>query len=582
MGTGGWRPAPQDEEAAEAPDASEPEGPPPLEVELVLVATASAASPILELTEARKPDTLVLVQSQAASGSQEEGKVRQSLFLDAPCEVLWLRPGATRPDANGRIVATAARGPHGKLSLALAHELSEPHEGAEVTALYVEQNVGALSRDVGRHVLDGLVQRALGARASEVQRAVVVDDQVHDGIVEHLKRTEPELLVLGASKRSALGRRLMRTAGLKVLQANADQTAIIARASLPLAGRMRRRIEAFLQRTVPQLERKERVDLVERVQSNSFWDFDFVALMSLSTLIAGLGLMADSAAVIIGAMLVAPLMTPLLGIGLALVQGNPNLIRASLRTVSLGFATAYVLGFLLGLLDPTFDAATPEMLSRCSPGPRDLLVAFVSGLAGAYASSRSTLLAALPGVAIAAALVPPIATAGLATALFEGGVDGGAGLIGGALLLFLTNAVLIVFAATLSLAAVGVRFEPGSSRTSQATGAFLILAALALTVGLWIQAPAPIERLRIQDALPENFQVLDARWVKDREGGAPILAVRVAGPGAPPADLAQTLRRRLSKPKDEEGPPQKGPQKVRIEAVLELVSTRGEKVDDGR
>ena len=107
-------------------------------------------------------------------------------------------------------------------------------------------------------------------------------------------------------------------------------------------------------------------------------------------------------------MLVAPLMTPLLGLGLALVQGNAMLAKISVRSVFLGVCVTLLIGALIGLVIPGFDQPTPEMLARGGPSLLDLFVAFASGLAAAYASSRPGLLAALPGVAIAAALKLPL------------------------------------------------------------------------------------------------------------------------------------------------------------------------------
>jgi uncharacterized hydrophobic protein (TIGR00271 family) len=211
------------------------------------------------------------------------------------------------------------------------------------------------------------------------------------------------------------------------------------------------RLGAWLGERVPQLEREHRIDLVERVESDAAWDFDFFALMLLSTTIAALGLIQNSLAVVIGAMLVAPLMMPLLGLGLAVVQGNGRLAQRAGRAVVLGFVTAYLLGILVGLLVPSYQQPSAEMLARDWPDSIDLWVAFISGLAAAYAASRPGLLAALPGVAIAAALVPPLATSGLATAIGE--YD----LALGALLLFLTNGVAIVFASAISLWVGGIR-----------------------------------------------------------------------------------------------------------------------------
>ena len=76
----------------------------------------------------------------------------------------------------------------------------------------------------------------------------------------------------------------------------------------------------------PSLERKDRVALVDSLKEGSRWSVNFLVMLGCSVLIAGLGLLQNSVAVIIGAMLVAPMMTPLIGIGLALVQGNFNLL----------------------------------------------------------------------------------------------------------------------------------------------------------------------------------------------------------------------------------------------------------------
>jgi uncharacterized membrane protein len=136
---------------------------------------------------------------------------------------------------------------------------------------------------------------------------------------------------------------------------------------------------------------------------------------------------------------------------LALVYGNLVFLRRTMRTVGAGFIVALGVGCLVGLVmwpDPS-DA----MSSRGRPGTLDLVVAFASGLAAAYAIGRPGLSAALPGVAIAASLVPPIATAGLCL------VTGELAIAAGAALLFFTNMVAIVLGSAVSLYAAGVRSD---------------------------------------------------------------------------------------------------------------------------
>jgi len=125
----------------------------------------------------------------------------------------------------------------------------------------------------------------------------------------------------------------------------------------------------------------------------------FYSLVAVSTLSASFGLIANSTAVVIGAMLVAPLMTPVFGISLALVRGEPNLLghaaRAEINGVVAAVTMGFVLGSFLGDIEPT-----AEMLSRARPNLFDLSVAVLAGFAGAYALVDEKISPEFPGVAI--------------------------------------------------------------------------------------------------------------------------------------------------------------------------------------
>ncbi|MGY8689077.1 MAG: DUF389 domain-containing protein, partial [Verrucomicrobiales bacterium] len=175
------------------------------------------------------------------------------------------------------------------------------------------------------------------------------------------------------------------------------------------------------------------------------------------------GLIQSSAAVVIGAMLVAPLMTPLLGAGMSLVQGNVPMLRTCAISIVTGFLLALVIGGLTGLATGRMAGVmTPELLARCQPKMLDLDVAFFSGIAASYCLARPGLSSALAGVAIAAALVPPIATAGIALtyrrldrvdeSLWMALSDSGS-----ASLLFATNVVAIILGSALTFFLVGIR-----------------------------------------------------------------------------------------------------------------------------
>ncbi|MEA4909362.1 MAG: DUF389 domain-containing protein [Chloroflexi bacterium] len=176
--------------------------------------------------------------------------------------------------------------------------------------------------------------------------------------------------------------------------------------------------------------------------------FDYFLLVVLSCSIATLGLITDSPAVIIGAMLLAPLMSPIVGFGLGSLTGDFNLLRNALSALLRGAVLAILLAALMTLVNNhlpfvSMQDLPHEVLARTRPTPIDLMIALAGGIAAAYAMTQPNLSAALPGVAIATALMPPLCTIGIGIATGNGSVAGGA------VLLFLTNAVTIAFASML-------------------------------------------------------------------------------------------------------------------------------------
>ncbi len=175
----------------------------------------------------------------------------------------------------------------------------------------------------------------------------------------------------------------------------------------------------------------------------------FYLLLIASALIASFGLVANSTAVIIGAMVVSPLMTPILGISLALVRSESKLLVRALSAEGLGVILAIVVSALFGLV-PLAIEPTTEMLIRTQPNLLDLLVAVFAGLAGSYAMVDERISPALPGVAIATAIVPPLSNTGLCIALgaYEGAV--------GSFLLFIANFFSILVVASIVFVAAGL------------------------------------------------------------------------------------------------------------------------------
>jgi uncharacterized hydrophobic protein (TIGR00271 family) len=194
--------------------------------------------------------------------------------------------------------------------------------------------------------------------------------------------------------------------------------------------------------------------VIEEINYGSEPKISFYAMLATASLIAGIGLIANSASVIIGAMVVSPLMTPIIGIALGLVLGDPALLGRALRAEFYGVLLAIGIAALLGMF-PLALQVTPEMLARTEPNLLDLLVAVLAGFAGTYALIDARLSPALPGVAIATAIVPPLANSGLCLAM---GAYRGAY---GSFLLFFANflAILLVSAATFIAAGLAPRIR---------------------------------------------------------------------------------------------------------------------------
>lgn len=175
----------------------------------------------------------------------------------------------------------------------------------------------------------------------------------------------------------------------------------------------------------------------------------FALMLTLSVTIAVMGLAADSAAVVIGAMLIAPLMTPIMTFSAAVGLGlGRRAVQAAFLVVA-GATWSVVYAIVLARLLPTVTIGN-ELLARTRPDVRDLIVAVAAGAAGAYATAREDVSSALPGVAVAVALVPPLATTGV---LIEADR---LVLAEGSALLFLTNLFAIIVSALVVLLATGV------------------------------------------------------------------------------------------------------------------------------
>ena len=175
------------------------------------------------------------------------------------------------------------------------------------------------------------------------------------------------------------------------------------------------------------------------VKSNMSFSGPNLWILACAILVASVGLNVNSTAVVIGAMLISPLMGPIVGAGFALGMFDFNLLRKSLKNLLLSTIIGLVVSFLYFSLSP-YKEAQSEIISRTSPNIYDVLIAFFGGLVGVIAVTRVEKGNPIPGVAIATALMPPLCTAGygLATGNFS--------FFGGAMFLYTINCVFICIA----------------------------------------------------------------------------------------------------------------------------------------
>jgi len=388
-----------------------------------------------------------------------------------------------------------------------------------------------------------------------VQPKVVRSPAIIEGILTEAGAGY-DLVLIGATRESFLDR---------VLFGNVPQ-AVAIRASVPAIVVRHRagRIETLLRRAwwglfdaLPTLTVAEQSEVYRNVRRGARPRVDFFVMSGLAAAIAALGLLLNSPAVIIGAMLVAPLMQAIIGLGLGVVQGNLRLLRLAVSATLRGALLAIAVGLLMGLAVPD-GSPTAEMLSRTHPTLLDLGVALVSGAAGAYALCRKDVSAALPGVAIAAALMPPLATVGLGLAL------GSSHIAVGALALFLTNLVATSAAGGLVFLWLGFRPAPGKQKhkrvfRSGVLGMVALLVAISAVLGaLTVSAlrEAAFQRT-VQAALAEEVatmgQVELANWQITGDDGETVhmeVHVRATRPVLyqETVDLQARLALRLQRP----------------------------------
>jgi len=344
-----------------------------------------------------------------------------------------------------------------------------------------------------------------------VEFVVREDRDLEDGIVKEAENSE--LLLLGTSDDPISGRHLPDGTSMEVALQRKKATLIVKNEEKSSRFFIRRVI-AQLTQHVSALTPKERSELLIQLKVGLQARTDFYLMVALAAALAITGLIMNDGSVVLGAMLVSPLMSPIVGIACGIALGNIDLMRRSSASTFKGMGLVLGMGIVMTFILPSTEP-TDQILSRTHPGIYDLLAALAAGAAGAYSLGRKSVAGAIPGVAMSLSLEPPLAVAGygLSTSQFW--------ISGGAFLLFLTNLVAIVLSGVGVYLLLGMR--PVRKEGLYVVGkaiATVIVVVLILVIPLGFGTYGAIQRGHLKfevesefrsEALREHFELLDVK-----------------------------------------------------------------------
>ena len=417
--------------------------------DLLCISSDDALDLIKKEIESNSPKLLLIDHPLTKRGKKTE--LFNKFINICNCDSITLRFPKEGGLGGNKILVPTVGGTNSIKALQFSKEFVSDSKEAALDVLFVESDVSELSEDVGMKRLERiLAESGLSSSDGVIAPVVSLNNDISAAIHSKASSGNYDLILLGASDSGLLNRTFFGTLPDRLLKEDGNVAVGVFRAASNTKERIKVGLKKIFSKRLPRLDRESRVTIYEGIEVNSRWSFDFIALICFSTALAALGLMLNSSAVIIGAMLVAPLMTPILGAALSLIQGNRVLMLDCAKSLIYGYFSALTLGVLLGVFGNLY-GVTDQMQSRSEPGVPDLLIALISGMAAAYCYSRPRLVSALAGVAISAALVPPIATAGIAVAMNEQKIAIGA------TLLFTTNVVFIIIGAGSVFLLLGIR-----------------------------------------------------------------------------------------------------------------------------
>jgi uncharacterized hydrophobic protein (TIGR00271 family) len=255
---------------------------------------------------------------------------------------------------------------------------------------------------------------------------------------------------------------------------------------------------------------------IPKLEGKLFWDGPkqrinierYAVLLFLSTIIASYGVLGDSTATVIGAMIIAPLMVPIVATAAALVMGDLSRAGRSCLLVVAGVIGVICVAIICGVVHTGVISFTnnSQITARASPSLLDLMVALASGVVGAFAVSREDVADSLPGVAISISLVPPLVVTGVSLS------QGQVGEALGSLLLFITNFLSILLAGGTTFILLGL----SAASTNEMKRSIRRRAFSCIVIGtLLVAVPLAITSFRVakESHLEHQAQAVARKWL---------------------------------------------------------------------
>ncbi len=285
------------------------------------------------------------------------------------------------------------------------------------------------------------------------------------------------------------------------------------------------RREQLIIRKLPILPRattEEFQELLKVLKENAKLSSSFIVMMILATLIATFGLFGDSSPVIIGAMILAPIIAPIVSFSMGMVRYDTNMLKTGIVTILIGTIVALIFAAGVSIIIP-LKVLTGEINARLTPNLLDMGIAVASGIAAAYAHAKEGIAKSLAGVAIAVALVPPLAVAGIGIGWWDWEV------FSGAFLLYLTNLAGIIMFAGITFLLLG--FAPFRRARMGLVYTLIIISIVMIPLSL------SFSRIKQEASITSklegiNFERIYLRDVKVRTGKPLMVSLKLVSPEA--------------------------------------------------